>query len=324
MQGLRMEVGKQNRVDPARIRQLGASLMLPLFIAVMAVGTAIVEPKFATWDNLRNLATQMMPLLILALGQAFAIISGGLDLSLAAVMSLAGVLGVLAMEPYGPAAGMAVMLATGLAVGSVSGAIIACFRVSPLVVTLGILSVAQAIALILSSGVPIYNINPAYADAIGYGAWLGVPVTVWIGLACVAAASLLMRHTVFGRHVYAIGSSVSAATKSGINVRLTTIGVYAASGLCAAIGGVVLTAWVGSAQPVAAPNLTLESLAAVVLGGVALTGGAGGIRQVVYGVVILSMLSNIMNMIGVSAYYQTLVIGVVIILAVILDRMRGR
>jgi ribose transport system permease protein len=139
---------------------------------------------------------------------------------------------------------------------------------------------------------------------------------------CAATAGLVLRHTVFGRHVYAVGSSLSAATKSGINVKMTTILTYAASGLCAAIGSVVLTAWVGSAQPVAAPNLTLESLAAVVLGGVALTGGAGGIRQVVYGVVILSMLSNIMNMVGVSAYYQTLVIGVVIILAVILDRLR--
>lgn len=323
MQGLRMEFGNGDKAGTGKPRQIGSSLMLPIFIVVMAVGTSLVEPKFASLDNLRNLATQMMPLLILAVGQAFAIISGGLDLSLAAVMSLAGVVGVLTMEQYGPVAGVAVMLGTGVVVGSLSGAIIACFRVSPLVVTLGILSVAQATALILSSGVPIYNIDPAYADTIGYGALLGIPSTVWIGVICAATAGLVLRHTVFGRHVYAVGSSLSAATKSGINVKMTTILTYAASGLCAAIGSVVLTAWVGSAQPVAAPNLTLESLAAVVLGGVALTGGAGGIRQVVYGVVILSMLSNIMNMVGVSAYYQTLVIGVVIILAVILDRLRA-
>ncbi len=322
MQGLRMEVSNGTKADMGKLKQISSNLMLPIFIVIMAVGTSIVEPKFASMDNLRNLATQMMPLLILAVGQAFAIISGGLDLSLAAVLSLAGVLGVLAMEQYGPVAGVIVMLCTGIVMGGVSGAIIACFRVSPLVVTLGILSVAQATALILSSGVPIYNINPAYADTIGYGSLLGIPSTVWIGVTCALVGGLVMRHTVFGRHVYAVGSSVSAATKSGINVRLTTILVYATSGLCAAIGSVVLTAWVGSAQPVAAPNLTLESLAAVVLGGVALTGGSGGIRQVVYGVVILSMLSNIMNMIGVSAYYQTLVIGVVIILAVILDRLR--
>jgi len=317
-----MEVTHGKKSDMGKLRQVSSSLTLPLFIVAMAVGAAILEPKFASLANLRNLATQMIPLLILAVGQAFAIISGGLDLSLAAVMSLAGVLGVLAMEQYGALVGIAVMLCTGILMGGVSGTIIACFRVSPLVVTLGILSVAQASALILSSGVPIYTIHPAYADAVGYGTWLGIPSSVWIGAGAAILAGLVLRHTVFGRHVYAIGSSISAATKSGINVRSTTILVYATSGLCAALGSVVLTAWVGSAQPVAAPNLTLESLAAVVLGGVALTGGAGGIRQVAYGVIILSMLSNIMNMIGVSAYYQTLVIGVVIILAVILDRLR--
>ena len=122
--------------------------------------------------------------------------------------------------------------------------------------------------------------------------------------------------------MYAIGSNASAAAKSGVNVPLYTMLVYTLSGLCAGIGAIVLTAWVGSAQPVAAPDITLQSVAAVVLGGVALAGGRGSMVQVVYGVTMLSMLSNVMNMIGVSAYYQTLVIGFVIILAVVLDRLR--
>lgn len=321
---MRMEWRKGSGSSASRRRRYGSGTMLPLVIVAMAVITTLIEPKFASLDNLLNLARQMMPLLIVAVGQAFAIISGGLDLSLAAVMSLAGVAGVLTMTQYGPAAGIAVMLLTGLSIGAVSGSIIAWFRVSPLVVTLGMLSVAQALALILSGGVPIYGIDAGYADVVGFGDWLGIPTTVWIGVGCAAAAGFILRHTVFGRHVYAIGSSLSAASKSGVNVGRNTVLVYAASGLCAAIASVVLTAWVGSAQPIAAPNLTLESLAAVVLGGVALTGGAGGIRQVAYGVIVLSMLSNVMNMIGVSAYYQTLVIGVVIILAVILDRLRSR
>jgi ribose transport system permease protein len=319
-----MEWRRGTKPAAGKRKRYGSNTMLPLIIVAMAVITALIEPKFASLDNLLNLARQMMPLLILAVGQAFAIISGGLDLSLAAVMSLAGVVGVIVMAQYGPVAGVAVMLLTGVAVGSLSGFIIAWFRVSPLVVTLGMLSVAQALALILSGGVPIYTIDPRYADAIGFGGWLAIPTTVWIGVSCALAAAWTLRHTVFGRHVYAIGSSISAASKSGVNVRLNTVLVYAVSGFCAAVGSVVLTAWVGSAQPVAAPNLTLESLAAVVLGGVALTGGSGGVRQVAYGVIVLSMLSNVMNMIGVSAYYQTLVIGIVIILAVILDRLRLR
>lgn len=316
--------GKKPSQRSRRPGRRGSDTMLPLIIVAMAVIATVVEPRFASFDNLTNLARQMMPLLIMAVGQAFAIISGGLDLSLAAVMSLAGVLGVLTMAEYGAWAGIAVMLLTGLAMGAVSGAVIAYFRTSPLVVTLGMLSVAQALSLMLSRGVPIYTVHPGYAQVVGFDDWLGIPVMVWIGVVFACLGAFVLRQTVFGRYVYAIGSSASAAAKSGLNVRLNVMLVYMASGLCAAVCGIVLTAWTGSAQPIAAPNLTLESLAAVVLGGVALTGGSGGIRQVVYGVVILSMLSNVMNMVGVSAYFQTLVIGVVIILAVILDRLRDR
>lgn len=316
--------GKKPTPRTKRTGRSGSSLMLPIVIIGMGVIATLIEPRFASVDNMTNLARQMMPLLIMAMGQAFAIISGGLDLSLAAVMSLSGVLGVLTMAEYGAGPGIVVMLLVGLVMGALSGFVIAYFRTSPLVVTLGMLSVAQALALILSGGVPIYTVHAGYAQFVGFSDWLGVPVTVWIGVLFTCLGAFVLRKTIFGRYVYAIGSSASAASKSGVNVRLNVMLVYMVSGLCAAVCGIVLTAWTGSAQPVAAPNLTLESLAAVVLGGVALTGGSGGIRQVVYGVVILSMLSNVMNMVGVSAYYQTLVIGVVIILAVVLDRLRDR
>lgn len=298
--------------------------MLPIFIAVIALVAGLIQPRFWSIDNALNLARQMVPLMIISTGQAFAIIVGGLDLSLAAVMSLSGVVGVLAMQHWGIPAGIAVMLATGCLVGAVSGAVIAYLKTTPLVVTLGMLSVAQGLALIAAGGVPIYDVPPAFVQGVGFDNLLGVPVTVLIAVFVALAGAFVLQRTVFGRYVYAIGSSSSAASKSGVDVRLCTWFVYVISGLCAAIGAVVLTAWVGSAQPIAAPNITLESLAAVVLGGVALTGGSGSIRQVFLGVLVLSMLSNVMNMIGVSAYFQTLVVGVVIILAVVLDRVRRR
>ncbi|EIF34339.1 permease component of ribose/xylose/arabinose/galactoside ABC-type transporter [Burkholderia sp. Ch1-1] len=298
--------------------------MLPLLIVLIAVVAGIVQPRFFTADNMLNLARQAVPLMILSLGQAIAILRGGLDLSLASVMSLAGVAGVLTMQHMGIGPGLAVMIATGIVTGLVSGFIIAWFRTTPLVVTLGMLSVAQAIALILSGGVPIYDVPADYAQAVGFGSAFGVPVMVWIAVVLTAAMAVLLRYTVFGRYVYAMGSNQSAAAKSGVNVRFYTMLVYAVSGFCASVGAVVLTAWVSSAQPIAAPNLTLQSLAAVVLGGVALTGGAGGVRQVFLGVLVLTLLSNVMNMVGVSAYYQTLVVGIVIILAVILDRYRRK
>ncbi len=307
---------------PARRRVSLSEATLPLVIVLIAVVAGIVQPRFFTSDNLINLARQAVPLMILSLGQAVAIIRGGLDLSLSSVMSLAGVAGLLVMQHYGIAPGIVVMLATGIVTGLVSGFIIAYFRTTPLVVTLGMLSVAQAIALILSGGVPIYDVPADYAQAIGFGSVAGVPVMVWIAVLLTLSILVLLRYTVFGRYIYAMGSNASAAAKSGVNVRFYTMLVYAISGFCASVGGLVLTAWVSSAQPVAAPNLTLQSLAAVVLGGVSLTGGAGGVRQVFLGVLVLTLLSNVMNMVGVSAYYQTLAIGIVIILAVVLDRFR--
>jgi ribose transport system permease protein len=306
----------------AAFRKRRQDTVLPVLIALIAILAGIIEPRFWTIDNLLNLARQMVPLLVVSVGQAFAVISGGLDLSLAAIISLCGVGGILTMNRFGIASGIGSMLLLGVGTGLLSGSIIAYFRTTPLVVTLGMLSVAQACALILSNGTPIYDVPAPYAELIGFDSIAGLPWSVWIGIASTLGGGFLLRYTVFGRYVYAIGSNSSAATKSGVDVPLYTMLVYGLSGLCGAIAAVVLTAWVGSAQPVAAADITLQSVAAVVLGGVALTGGRGSMLQVIYGVTMLSMLSNVMNMIGVSAYYQTLVIGFVIILAVILDRLR--
>ncbi|MEA2780139.1 MAG: ribose transport system permease protein [Rhodospirillaceae bacterium] len=305
---------------PAKVK--AADLALPAFIVLIAVVAGAIEPRFFSFSNLENLARQIVPLMIASVGQAFAIISGGLDLSIAAVLSVAGVAGVLSMPHIGVPLGVAVMAVTGLAIGSVSGFIIAYFKTTPLIVTLGMMSISQAIALIFANGVPIYSVPEGLTDTIGFGVVFGIPVTVLIGALTMVVGWVLLRKTVFGRYVYAIGSNRSAAEKSGIDVRLYTMLVYAVCGLTSGIGAIVLTAWVGAAQPVAAPTLTLQSLAAVVLGGVALTGGSGGMLQVLYGVIILGMLSNAMNMIGISDFYQTLAVGIVIILAVILDRFR--
>ena len=296
--------------------------VLPVLIVVMVVGVGLFEPRFLSAANLASLGRQLVPLTILSVGQAFAIIGGGLDLSLASVMSLAGVIGVLAMPRVGVPAGVAAMLVTGILCGLANGGIIAYLATTPLIVTLGMLSITQAVALILAHGVPIYDVPEGLVGTVGFGTVAGMPVTVLIALATLGAGWVILRRTVFGRYVYAIGSNRAAAVKSGVDVRFHTVLIYGLSGLTAGIGAVVLTAWVGAAQPVAEPTMTLQSLAAAVLGGVALTGGSGGMLHVVYGVLILGILSNGMNMLGISSYYQTLAVGIVIILAVILDRLR--
>ena len=306
----------------AVLRLVLQHLGLPVFIVLLAVVTGIVEPRFWSPENLLNLSRQLAPLLIISIGQAFAVISGGLDLSLAGALALSGVYGVLVMNEFGLFAGIVVMLATGVVVGTINGTIITRFNVSPLIVTLGMLSVCRGLALIASAGLPIYDMPSAFIDIFGYGAILGIPMPTIIAIASLIAGAFVLRKTIFGRYVYAIGSKEAAAHSSGINVKLYKTLVYSVSGLTAGIGAIVLTAWVNSAQPMAANNMELQAIAAVVLGGIALTGGSGTMLNALYGVIILGMLSNSLNMMGVSSFMQTLVIGIVIVAAVILDKLR--
>ena len=260
----------------------------------------------------------------MSIGQAFTIITGGLDLSMAAVMSLSGIVGVLSAKYVGAWGAAVVMALVGAAVGTLTGALIAYQRTSPFIVTLGMSSVATAVALILAHGVPIYTIPRELSETIGFGLILNVPVSFLIAVCLLLLGAFLLRKTIFGRYVYAIGSSPSAAIRSGVPVPPYTLLVYAFAGFCSGVAGIVLTSWVNAAQPVAEPDMTLKSIAAVVLGGIALTGGSGGMMHVLYGCIILGALANSMTMIGVSSYYQILAVGVVIIIAVLLDRARRR
>jgi ribose transport system permease protein len=302
-------------------RWLGA-LALPALILAIAVATGLAEPRFWSAANLQNLARQLAPLVILVTGQLFAVVSRGLDLSIAAVMALAGVVGVLVVSQGGLALGLIAMVVTGLGVGLANGLIVVTFSVSPLIVTLGMLSVARGIALLLTGGLPLYKVPDGLVDLVGFGTFASVPVSSLIAFAVMALAATALRITVFGRHVYAVGSNATAARNSGVNVRKVTLLVYATSGTMAGIAAIVMTAWVSAAQPLAGEGLELQSLAAVVIGGVALAGGSGTMLQAFYGALILGLLANALNMAGVSSFLQTLVIGVVILIAVVVDRLR--
>jgi len=299
-------------------------LALPAVIVVIALVTGWVEPRYWTSENMMNLARQLAPLMIISVGQAFAVISGGLDLSVAAVLALGGVVGAIVMLDYGIAAGLFAMIVTGSLAGLVNGVIITRFDVSPFIVTLGMLSMAKGLALMVAGGLPIYNIPDAFVDFVGYGRILGLPVGAVLALGAVALGWFLLGHTIFGRYVYAIGSNSVAAANSGVNVRFYTVLVYVLSGTMAGVAAVVMTSWVAAAQPLAAEGLELKSLAAVVVGGVALTGGTGSMFNVFFGVLILGMLTNSLNMIGVSSFMQVFAIGLVIVAAAVLDRIRAR
>jgi ribose/xylose/arabinose/galactoside ABC-type transport system permease subunit len=301
-----------------------SELIMPAFIVVYSAVIGIIEPRFLSWGNIDNLAGQIAPLLVMAVGQAVTIISGGLDLSMAAVMSLSGVIGILLVPVVGVWGAIAVMAVVGLGIGLTTGYIIAYQRTSPFIVTLGMASVATAVALILAHGVPIYTVPPELTATIGFGHFLGLPVSFEIAVVLLLVGSFLLRRTVFGRYVYAIGSNKSAAIRSGVNVPLYTMLVYGFAGFSAGVASIVLTSWVGAAQPVAEPDMTLKTIAAAVLGGIALNGGSGGMIHVLYGCIVLGALSNSLTLVGVSSFYQILAVGIVIIVAVMLDRVRRR
>lgn len=307
------------------LRRIGlGNFILPLFILSVAIVTGLIEPRFWSEENLLNLSRQLATLMVISVGQSFAVISGGLDLSLTAALALAGVYGVLAMGKVGLAAGVAVMLLVGILFGLANGLIITLFQVSPFIVTLGTASIGRGLALMATGGLPIYDVPIALSDIFGYGNLLGIPSPALIAMTTLALGHIILHYTVFGRYLYAIGSSARAAFNSGVDVARQTLLIYVLSGTTAGIAAIVLTAWVSAAQPLAAQGLELQSIAAVVVGGIALTGGTGGMINTLYGVLILGMLSNSLNMIGVSSFQQTLVIGIVIVVAVVLDKIRQR
>jgi ribose transport system permease protein len=297
---------------------------LLLLIVLIAVVTGAVEPKFWSSANLQNLVRQLAPLQILVVGQFFAILSGGLDLSVAAVMALSGVVGVLAIGHVGLLGGLIVMVAVGTGLGFVNGLIIVGFSVSPLIVTLGMLSVGRGLALLLTGGLPLYKVPESFVDFVGFGDIAGFPTSSAIACVVMIVAAIILRTTIFGRHVYAVGSNIAAARNSGIRVARTMLIVYTVSGAMAGVAAVIMTAWVSAAQPLAGEGLELQSLAAVVVGGVALAGGAGTMRQAFFGVLVLGLLSNSLNMAGVSSFLQVLVVGLVILVAVVVDRLRSQ
>jgi ribose transport system permease protein len=296
---------------------------LPAFIILLAIIIGLFEPKFWSTDNLRNLLLQISPLLIITAGQSFAVIGGGLDLSVSAILAASGVGGLAMMNHAGITVGVGAMIAIGGCIGLVNGLIITKFRVSPFIATLGMLSVCRGATLVATAGLPVYDIPSRFLDIFGDGRILSIPVGGIIAVLCILGCGFLLHNTVFGRYVYAVGANPMAAYNSGVKVERVILGIYVITGLMSGIGAVVLTSWVAAAQPLAGSGLELQSLAAVVIGGAALTGGVGTMTGGVYGVVILGILSNGLNMVGVSSFYQTMTIGIIIVMAVILDRLRG-
>lgn len=293
-------------------------------LIVLVIGMSALSGDFLTTDNLLNVGVQAAVTAILAFGVTFVIVSAGIDLSVGSVAALSATVLAWSATQDGVPVFLAVILAvaTGIAAGLVNGFLIAYGKLPPFIATLAMLSVARGLSLVISQGSPI-----AFPDSVSHlgdtlGGWLPVPVLVMIVMGLLAA--FVLGRTYIGRSMYAIGGNEEAARLSGLRVSRQKLAIYALSGVFAAAAGIVLASRLSSAQPQAADGYELDAIAAVVIGGASLAGGTGKASGTLIGALILAVLRNGLNLLSVSAFWQQVVIGVVIALAVLLDTVRRK
>ena len=307
----------------ARVRVYAGALSALVILGAYLTAT---QPFFLTRANIYNILSGNADLMLISIGLTFVVLSAGFDLSVGAMAAAAG-LAVYEVFQAGLPSGIAVFVALSLGAlvgGGVNGVLIGKFKLSFFVVTLGMMSLVSGAVDVITNGETETIGNTGFFYSIGNGSVLGVPAPIWISLAALVIAALVLNHTAFGRAVYAVGGNPEAARLAGIDVTLVLILVYAIAGLGAALAGVVDASRLASAAPSSGSSLTLTAAAAVLLGGTSFFGGIGGVAGTLVGVLLISVLQNGLGLMGVSAFWQGVVTGSVLIAAVALDRLQTR
>jgi ribose transport system permease protein len=293
-----------------------------VFLAILTALFSYLSPYFLSFSNLDNILSASAVTGLLALGATFVIASGGIDLSIASVMALAGTVCafVLRDSPINSLDSFALCIVVGTLCGLVTGLLVNITRAPSFIVTLGMLSVARAVAYITAQGTPIYDLPP-YITALGQGKICGVSNPVIILLASSLVAHIMLHKTSFGIHALVYGDSPTAAEEMGLRVNILRLKIYALSGLFSGIAGFVFMARTNAGDPTAGQNYELVAITAVILGGTKLFGGQATIFGTLLGVICLGVLQNGLNLLAVSTYYQVLFVGLVLIGAALLERV---
>jgi ribose/xylose/arabinose/galactoside ABC-type transport system permease subunit len=291
-----------------------------IILVVISVGFGIAAPRFFQPRNILNVIQQSAVLGIAAIGVTLTILSAGIDLSVGSVLGFCGALAAGLIVRTGLPVPIAILatMTTGFLIGAFNGLLVVKGGLAPFVVTLAMLAMARGFTLIYTGGSPISGMPESFTF-LGRGSLGPIPMPVIIFLVVALLSSLFLRHVRTGLHIYAIGGSEETARLAGIKVGRTKILVYALSGLTASIAGIVLAARLFSAQPQSGSGLELNAIAATVLGGTSLMGGYGGTAGTVAGALIMGVISNGLNLIGVAAYIQRVLTGAVFIVAVMID-----
>ena len=299
-----------------RIRKMGPFIALVVtFIVIAALNDSFVDP-----NNLKNLLRQVSINALISFGMTFVILTGGIDLSVGSLLALSSAL----MGSMNPMLAILAACFIGMVLGAVNGLVIAYGKVAPFIATLATMTIYRGLTLVYTNGNPISGLSddPLFQN-FGQGFIMGLPVPALIMLLAFAVSWFILRKTPLGRKIYAVGGNEKVSFIAGIKIERVKIFVYAITGFFCALAGAVLTSRLNSAQPTAGTGYELDAIAAVVLGGTSLSGGKGYITGTLVGVLIIGTLNNGLNILDVSSFYQQVVKGIVILLAVLMDRKKA-
>ncbi|MEI7956450.1 MAG: ribose ABC transporter permease [Verrucomicrobiota bacterium] len=305
---------------PSSLKSWGLAIALVL----ISLALSLAKPGFLTIPNLLNVMRQISINGILAVGVTYVILTGGVDLSLGSLVAVSGVVAASLAHPNQHVLALPVLLGvlTGTFGGAVNGWVVTRGKVAPFIATLGMMTVARGLALVLSSGRPVSNLSLEFTHLGGDLAGVPIPVIVLAAIACLSA--VFLQNLRLGRYIYAVGGNEIAATASGINVAAVKMFSYATCGALAGVAGVVLAARITTGQPNAGVGYELDAIAAVVIGGTSLSGGVGSIGGTILGALLIGVINNGLDLLNVTSYYQSIVKGVIIVGAVWLDQKQNK
>jgi L-arabinose transport system permease protein len=295
-----------------------------LVLALLYAGCALCVPHFASWTNTEGLLLSVATVGMVSCTMLFCLASGNFDLSVGSVVACSGVVAAVVMQRSDSVlVGVLAGLASGALVGLTNGLVVARLAINPLITTLATMQIVRGFAYIASQGKAVSIAHESFF-ALGNSTWLSLPVPVWICAGFFVVFGFLLAHTVFGRDTLAIGGNEEAAHLAGIPVVRTKVAIFVLQGLVAAFAGIVLAARMTSGQPKVAEGFELEVISACVLGGVSLTGGVGSMGAVIAGVLIMGIVQNAMNLLNVEPFWQYVARGLILLGAVLFDRLRQR
>lgn len=294
-----------------------------MVMLILGVILSLLSPYFLTKGNVTNLMKQVSILALLAAGQTVVILSGGIDLSVGSVLAFSAVIMGGMMESMAPVYAVIIGILMAGGIGAFNGLVISKAKIPPFIVTLGMMGIARGMALVYTKG-RSFQLTSDLLNFIGSGTIIGIPFPIILVAVVYVFLFFLLKRNVFGRNVYAIGDNEDAGKLAGINVDKHKIMIYLISGLCAGLAAMVMIGRLSSAPPNVGVQSELQAIAAVIIGGTSFTGGIGSVETTLIGALIMTMITNGLNILGVSSFWQQVFVGAIIILAVWLDKLKIR